>query len=108
MENTIRNIGVQKDCNKRIKNYLANNGIIATPQLIKNGSMRNTIRIYQKNKEFTDGCQLSFWNKELVDKFTALGFMNFDKKPLTIFSGDGGRFHIFATHSKINEILSEE
>jgi hypothetical protein len=94
--NNIRNIGVQKDCNKKIKNYLAENGIIATPMLIKRGSMQGCIRIYQKTREFTNDCNFSRWTQDLVNKLTKLGFRDFDGQPLTLFSGNGGLFCIFA------------
>jgi hypothetical protein len=100
---SIRNIGVHKEQNKYIKDYLEKNGIIATPMLITKGSMRGCIRLYQKTKEYRDGCNFSSWTQDLVNKLSSLGFVDFDGNPLTMFSGNGGVFHTFVRLTKRGE-----
>lgn len=73
--------------NKNMQIWLAKNGIKAMPKYISSGSMRGTWRLFGKGK---------FWgNKELQNKLTALGFVDFDGKPLSDYSGNGGDFSIF-------------
>lgn len=58
------------------------------PKRIHDGSLRRTWRLY--NHEI-------LWSEELAAKLNALGFSDFDGKPLHRHSGNGGLFSIFAT-----------
>lgn len=79
--------------NVKMEQFLKQNGINAVPWRIDKGSMRGCWRIYSKQgKGFTN---MDKWTPELVDKFTALGFRDFDNQPLNQFSGNGGDFQIF-------------
>jgi len=72
--------------NKQMQEYLKANGITATPKFLHAGSLRGCWRLY-------DGSQS--WNDALREKLTALGFADFDGKPLGKYAGNGGVFSVF-------------
>ena len=84
-----------KAINKEMKEFLSKNGIEAVPKYIESGSLKGTWRIYSKGEKIMDGSNLLFWTKELAQKMTSLGFRSFDGKPLSVYSGNGGRFSVF-------------
>ncbi len=75
--------------NKRMQNFLKTYGIKARVKFIKNGSLKNTWRLYNPKINWFD-------NKELRRKLDILGFTDFDGQKLGIYSGNGGIFSIFA------------
>lgn len=72
--------------NLRMMQFLQSHGIDAIPKYIRDGSLRGTWRIYQRDGK---------WSQELADKFNELGFQDFDYSPLGEFSGNGGMFQVF-------------
>ena len=84
--------------NALMKELLAENGIKATPKYISDGSLKRSWRLYEKNTNWWD-------NTELWAKLTAIGFVDFDGKPLSKLSGNGGVFSIFARYKGSNENL---
>lgn len=77
--------------NKNMQNWLKQNGVNCTPKYISEGSLKGTWRL--NGGKFGDG---SWWgNKELQDKLTSLGFVDFDGKPLSDYCGNGGDFSVF-------------
>jgi hypothetical protein len=93
--------------NKRMKAWLAENGIEAMPKYIKDGSMRGCWRLYGGKC----GDRMWYGNKELQSKLTKLGFVDFNGDPLDDYSGNGGDFSIFPqlTNKQLEqEFLSDE
>lgn len=75
--------------NKEMKKYLKTNGIDAMPKYLHEGSLKGCWRLYNS--------KVNWWeNYELMGKLHNLGFRDYDGKPFTNFSGNGGRFSIFA------------
>lgn len=72
--------------NRRMKQYLADNGIKATPKYMLKGSLAGLWRIYDLKQD---------WSLTLCEKFRALGFKGFDGAELNRYSGNGGYFSIF-------------
>ena len=76
-----------------MREFLLENGIDAMPKYIASGSLRGTWRLYAKAK----GQFVKWWeNYELMGKLHKLGFRDYDGKPFTDFSGNGGDFQVFA------------
>lgn len=86
--------------NKLMKELLAANGIKAMPKYLPDGSMKGTWRIYDKHTKWFD-------NPELWAKLTAIGFVDYDHKPFTQYSGNGGTFSICARYKGDNENLKQ-
>ena len=84
--------------NALMKQLLKDNGIKAMPRYESEGSMKRTWRLYDKNTKWYD-------NPELWAKLTELGFTDFDGKPFTKFSGNGGMFSICARYNGSNADL---
>jgi hypothetical protein len=74
--------------NQRMKHFLEQHGIKATPRYIHKGSMRGCWMIYGKYEDK--------WSPALADKFNSLGFTDFMNRPFDEFSGNGGHFSIYA------------
>ena len=72
--------------NRRMKDFLATNGIDCKVKYIPDGSLKRTWRLSDINRK---------WTAELIEKLTALGFVGFDWKPLDVYSGNGGLFSVF-------------
>ncbi len=72
--------------NQRMKAYLKQNGIDATPKYLYDGSLKRTWRLWKKNTS---------WTPEIQDALNRLGFTDFDGKPLQKYSGNGGSFCVF-------------
>ena len=72
--------------NKRMKQFLSNNGIKAVPKWLPDGSLKHCWRLYGKGQQ---------WTPSLMEKLTSLGFVDFDYTPLGLFSGNGGMFSVF-------------
>ncbi|MDD5530927.1 MAG: hypothetical protein PHX21_12990 [bacterium] len=77
--------GELRNENELMKVFLHKNGIECTPRFTWTGSMKGTWRLYNKTMR---------WTSELIKKFTSLGFVDFDGRPLNQYSGNGGHFHI--------------
>lgn len=75
--------------NQKMKTFLKENGIEATPRYLSTGSCKGRWMIYNAKISWYE-------NHELQNKMNQLGFTDFDKKPLHKFSGNGGRFSICA------------
>lgn len=84
----------QRPENQRMQAFLAENGIDATPKYLPDGSLRGCWRLYNDAVS---------WSEELAGKLNALGFTDFDGKPLGRFSGNGGSFSVFVRGH--NELL---
>ena len=74
-----------KQENKRMKNFLAENGITAKAKWIPDGSLKKTWHLYNPDQR---------WTLFLTAQLTQLGFTSFDNKPLGIYSGNGGMFSV--------------
>jgi len=72
--------------NKRMQEYLVNNGIYATPKYLQAGSLKGCWRLYNKKDR---------WSEGLVRALNGLGFTNYNGKPLDQLSGNGGMFQVF-------------
>ena len=78
--------------NSRMQDFLKANGILATPKYLHDGSLRGCWRLSSSEP----------WCIELANKLNALGFVDFDGKPLGQFSGNGGHFCVFVRgHSEL-------
>lgn len=82
--------------NVRMQQFLAANGIDCTPKYIRDGSLRGSWRLY--NRDF-------YWTTLLAEKLNHLGFTNIFGKPLDLTDGNGGCFSVFVRGH--NEILGE-
>ena len=71
--------------NKRMQEFLAAHGIVARAKWLSTGSLKRTWRLWQR-------CT---WTPELAAKLNALGFVDYNNKPLGQFSGNGGTFCVF-------------
>lgn len=81
--------------NKNMKSFLNANGIKARVKYIATGSLKGSWRLYEPKTDWYN-------NIELQEKLTALGFTDFDGKPLNKFSGNGGKFSIFARATRVS------
>lgn len=93
-----------------MQTYLAENGIKAVPKLIIKGSMKGCWRLYAKNgKRNPENVMDNYakWNTGLCARLSELGFKDFDNKPLSQDSGNGGVFHIFARHPMTLDLFKE-
>lgn len=80
--------------NTNMKNFLKTNGVKARVKYIAAGSLKGSWRLYEPKTDWYD-------NVDLQEKLTALGFTDFDGKPLNKFSGNGGRFSIFVKATNV-------
>jgi hypothetical protein len=71
--------------NKRMMVFLKFHGIRAKARYEREGSMRGTWSLYD---------QETAWEPTLTAKLTELGFTDFQGKPLSWYSGNGGRFSV--------------
>jgi len=71
--------------NERMKAYLSENGIEASVKYTWVGSMKGTWYLYGKGQK---------WTEELREKLTGLGFLDFDSRQLSEYSGNGGTFSV--------------
>ena len=85
--------------NQKMKQYLASNGIKATPKFLWKGSLKGTWRLYNLKTKWWE-------NYELMQRLTSLGFKDFDGDHLDNYSGNGGMFHIFARFDKTTEFIN--
>ena len=95
--------------NKRMQAFLRNNGIEAVPMYIKDGSLRNSWRLYGLEGKTPEGAPIwvKWWdNIELQDKLNSLGFTDLWGNSLSNSTGNGGDFSIFVRGH--NELLTEE
>lgn len=83
------------DKNKAMQAELRKNGIEASCKFLHKGSLKGRWSLYNPNIKW-------FGNKELQKKFTDLGFLDFDGKPLSDFSGNGGGFSVCVINTKID------
>jgi len=85
--------------NQKMQKFLKENGIDAVPKYIKDGSLKGTWRIYGLTGEKTPQgypVHQKWWgNKELQQKFTDLGFTDWQGKPVSDSTGNGGDFSVF-------------
>jgi hypothetical protein len=72
--------------NKRMQDFLAENGIICRVKYIAKGSMKKTWRLYNPKVK---------WSLALGKQLEDLGFKDYDNKNFTEFSGNGGGFCVF-------------
>jgi len=81
--------------NKRMQEFLKQNGIYAVPKWISKGSLKRSWRLYGPSGKNTGGFEnYQPWTMELADKLTALGFRGLHGQ-LERFSGNGGVFSVF-------------
>lgn len=80
--------------NKRMQELLKSHGIKARVKYISSGSMRGVWRLYEPGTNYT---------QSLYSRLNDLGFVNFDGRPLDIYSGAGGTFQVFVRGH--NELL---
>lgn len=85
--------------NKRMQEFLAGHGIDASVYFIWDGSLKGNWRFSRPYREHVR------WTQELQDKLNDLGFVDFDGKPLSQYSGNGGLFMVFVRGH--NELLEE-
>ena len=86
--------------NKRMKDYLEQNGIKAMPKYLWSGSLRGCWRLANT--------KTNWWgNDELISQLHSLGFIDYNDEPLSNYSGNGGVFHIFARNPQLNSFLQE-
>lgn len=83
--------------NQRMKAFLKQHNIEATPKFIWDGSLKRTWRLYNHDVKWTD---------ELAARLTELGFVDFDHAPLGRYSGNGGVFSVFVRGH--NELLGDQ
>jgi len=83
--------------NRLMKQYLANNGIKATPKYLKAGSLRGTWRLYDLKQKWTD---------VLRKKLTDLGFKDYSGLPLGPYSGNGGLFSVFVRNADLKKVFN--
>ena len=74
--------------NARMEQFLLDNGIKAKVRYLWKGSMKKTWGFYGKGQT---------WGPELIEKLTALGFNDFDGRPLHKFSSNGSEFAVSVT-----------
>ena len=72
--------------NQRMTEFLKSHGIKARVKYIHKGSVKHTWRLHDAEQT---------WGDTLIEKLTALGFSDFDGRPLNKYSGNGGHFSIF-------------
>ncbi len=72
--------------NKQMQDFLRQNGIEAVPKRIDKGSLKGTWRLYNFKID---------WSLDLASRLNGLGFTDFDGKPISQISGNGGRFSVF-------------
>lgn len=72
--------------NARMKQFLADNNVVAVPKWLPDGSLKRCWRLYGKGQ---------IWTRELAQRLNDLGFVDFDHWPLSKFSGNGGAFSVF-------------
>lgn len=80
--------------NKRMQEFLKQNGIDAIPKYIFTGSLKRSWRLYGKNGNGHDLSDYVKWTPELVTKLTDLGFTGLHG-PLGPYDGNGGVFSVF-------------
>lgn len=86
--------------NKTVQDFLAFEGVKARVKYIRTGSLKGCFRIYNNT--------VSWWdNIELQNKLNMLGFKDFDNRPLSRHSGNGGSFHIFSRNDQLIKILKD-
>ena len=81
--------------NKKMVEFLNANEVKARVKYIATGSLKGSWRLYEPKTDWYN-------NTELHKKLTALGFTDYDGKPLNKFSGNGGRFQIFARATRVS------
>lgn len=72
--------------NKRMQEFLKANGIKAKAKYLPNGSLKHTWLLYNPDLR---------WTEEFAAQVNALGFVDYDHKPLGKFSGNGGVMSIY-------------
>lgn len=73
--------------NARMVEYLRAHGITARAKYQWAGSLKKTWRLLNLNQS---------WSLELGRELEALGFLDFNGKSFTLYSGNAGYFSIFA------------
>ncbi len=77
-----------KEENKKMKLFLAENGISCRVKYIDSGSLKGTWRVYNSTQK---------WNQDLINKLHSIGFNDFEGNLFSLQSGNGGVFSVFAT-----------
>lgn len=72
--------------NRRMQEWLAAHGITARAKWLAKGSLKRTWRLYDPSTP---------WSLALAHKLNALGFRDYNNRPLDVFSGNGGAFSVF-------------
>jgi len=83
--------------NKRMRQFLLDNGIDAIPKWISTGSLKKSWRLYGKTGLKTGDMKKDYqlWTPELAEKLTALGFHGLRGPLDPRFEGNGGLFSVF-------------
>jgi len=66
--------------NQRMKDFLAANGIEAKPKWLPDGSLKRRWMLFNRELQYTE---------QLWEKLNALGFRDYDGKPLNKYSSNG-------------------
>lgn len=82
--------------NARMRAFLEQHNIQATPKYLFDGSLKGSWRLYNPDLK---------WSEELADSLNAIGFTDLWGKPLGRYSGNGGMFSVFARGH--NELLKD-
>lgn len=74
---------------KAVKTEIMNlTGLKVNVSFIKTGSLKNNYRVYSRD--------IKWWgNEKLIEQLSLAGYVDFDNKPLSNYSGNGGLFSIF-------------
>ena len=94
--------------NKKMQEFLKENGINAIPKYIYKGSLKEAWRLYgktKKGKKVPPHEQYQKWTPELCEKLNNLGFVGLWGEPLNKFSGNDGLFSVFVRgHNEFLEV----
>ena len=88
--------------NEKMKRFLADNGVKATPKFLWEGSLKGCWRLHNYKK--VNGqivFQKWFGDYDLQKKLTDLGFVDFDGKQLSDICGNGGSFSVFLRNNDL-------
>jgi len=94
--------------NLKMRQFLLENGVDATPKYIAKGSLKGTWRLYSKALKTEHNAGLANWwdRPGLWARLSELGFTDFDGKQLSQYCGNGGLFQVFVRFNRTKEFLT--